>query len=120
MVNLPSIHHKYVARPDALAEMCMAEFVANYTTVSQTEAVSGEISVDVEVDDTLTRHTIKLKECMGKMPKRKFIQVIRYHFVTKEKDMEKYFQRLMSLYQPWKKTKMACSRMAHTEQHSVM
>ncbi|XP_060594477.1 uncharacterized protein LOC132748840 isoform X1 [Ruditapes philippinarum] len=39
---------------------------------------------------------------MGKLYRRKTPQIIRYHYISKEKDEEEYYHRLLLLYLPWK------------------
>ena len=104
-IYLPSIHEKYAKRPNSLENLTLAEFAANFsvTRAFQHEENSG----DEEVDHTdIQRHPkIQLKDNMGtiqKKQKRPQPRVIRYHYISKEKDEELHYHRLLLLYLPWR------------------
>ncbi len=128
-IYVPSIHDKYGNRPDTLDSVCLAQFASNYSTRSST---SNESSEDTEGnyemnepnsddddnngdgDSSTTQRgnrskskqeTITLKNNMGKMYKRRTPLVIRYHYVSKLKDEEAYYHRLLLLYHPWRDEK---------------
>ncbi|XP_033759087.1 uncharacterized protein LOC117341337 [Pecten maximus] len=100
-IYLPSIIDKYAARPSSLNDMCLAEFASNYETTSRhkhDECVEEQSNSNMDV----TQKTICLKNELGIMVKRKIPQVQRFHYVSQEKDSEKYFFRLLILYLPWR------------------
>ena len=101
-IYLPSIHEKYAKRPNSLENLTLAEFAANYsvTRAFQHEENSG----DEEVDHTdIQRHPkIQLKDNMGTIQKRPQPRVIRYHYISKEKDEELHYNRHLLLYLPWR------------------
>ncbi len=128
-IYVPSIHDKYGNRPDDMESICLAQFAANYTTASSTSDVNSENTEccgddacdeinddDDDVHDVETnnefqqsshttrskREPITLKNGMGKMYKRLKPQVIRYHYISKLKDEEAYYHRLLLLYHPWR------------------
>lgn len=55
-----------------------------------------------EVDEEVSENVITLRDGLGQMKKRKIPQVIRYHYVSQEKDEEAYFHRLLLQYQSWR------------------
>ncbi len=125
-IYVPSIHDKYANRPDRMESMCLAHFASNYSTRSSTTEETSEDSMcdkdDANSDDDDNdaennteiqeaqdgnkskpkRETITLKNGMGKMFKRQRPQVIRYHYISKLKDEELYYHRLLLLYHPWR------------------
>ena len=94
-----SIHDYYASRPDNMENICLAEFAANYTRRSQSQ-YQEESTKNIKRSDSLS---IILKNDLGKMNKRSYPFVIRYHFVSKDKDSEMYYHRLLLLYYPWRK-----------------
>ena len=82
-IYVPGIHEKYAARPKALRKLSLAEYVANYSDKSYatSDTTMEEDKVNV---DTLSS-TCVLSDGLGKICKRKNPQVIRYHYVSKEK-----------------------------------
>jgi hypothetical protein len=99
----PNITDKYSARPNNLEEICLAEFAANYMTASKsctTVETLDEIECNTEQS---TSKTIKLKNGVGTMKKRKKPVILRDYPVSREKDSEKYFHRLLLLYLPWRR-----------------
>ena len=102
---LPSIHDKYAHRPDNLESTCLADFVANYNLASS-QADQREDEEEISDETTSKSKTsIKLKDNMGKIYKRTQPRVIRYHYVSKHKDEEAYYHRLLILYMPWRNEK---------------
>ena len=102
------IIERYVNRPDALNDLCYADFAANY--------VNKSANKDLEEDDienyttpvsntndleTGNEKTIELKNELGKMRKRTQPIVIRYHKVSLLKDPELHYMTLLQLYMPW-------------------
>ena len=66
-IYLPTIHDKYAARPNHVEDLCLAGFVANYSTVAHTQNTEE----DHEVTDEMTEKTITLKHAMEKCRKGK-------------------------------------------------
>ena len=103
-IYLPSIHEKYACRPNSLNNLPLAEFVANYTITSKSQnQQDDDNSEKEEIDEPQDKlHQHKLKNNMGTIRKRKHPQVIRYHYISKERDEELYYHRLLLLYLPWR------------------
>ncbi|KAK3100749.1 hypothetical protein FSP39_024640 [Pinctada imbricata] len=97
-IFVPNIIDKYAARPAKLEKMCLAEFSSIY--VSGKKKSKDEI-ID-ENDDVHTNEQIKLKDNLGILCKRKTPFVLRDYPVSKERDSEKFFHRLLLLYLPFR------------------
>ena len=80
-----SIHDRYVARPDELVDMCLANFAAKYSTGS---------------DDASGKNVITLKNNIGKMRLRQKEVVIRTHRYS-ENDFRYFYSRLL-LFLLWR------------------
>ncbi len=129
-VYVPSIHDKYGSRPDDMESMCLAHFASNYSSLSTSNEnpenedyndIQNEIA-DLNIEgngpDAETsseaqtppgqgasqtkRKPIILQNGMGAMYKRQKSIVIRYHYISKLKDEEAYYHRLLLLYHPWR------------------
>ena len=74
-----SIHDRYVARPDELEDMCLADFAAKYSTGS---------------DEASGKNVITLKNNIGKMRLRQKEVVIRTHRYS-ENDFRYFYSRLL-------------------------
>jgi DNA replication protein DnaC len=101
-IYLPSIHDKYAARPDTLTDLTLAEFAASFS-MSKKPPVSSEEQPEIDAPECTTgaKH-YTLKDNLGVIHKRNTPQVIRYHYISKQTDEEKYYHRLLLLYMPWK------------------
>lgn len=95
-IFLPSIHEKYACRPDSLENICLADFVAKFNIGSHTSTEEDDHEED---SDNHTKKIYHLKNKMGIISTSK---VIRYHNVSKQRDEEMYFHRLLILYLPWR------------------
>ena len=100
---LPSIHDKYAHRPDTLDSICLADFVANYSHASSEADPRQDIEEISDENTSKSKKFINLKDNMGKIYRRVQPRVIRYHYVSKQKDEEAYYHRLLVLYMPWRK-----------------
>jgi hypothetical protein len=107
-VYIPNILDKYAKRPDSLKDMCYADFASQYRTESTSnpkrddeniKSYSEPISDFVDTPESTEK--IELKEGFGKMKKRSRPCVIRWHTVSKLKDPEEHYLKLMQLYLPW-------------------
>ena len=96
---------RYAARPDQLNHMCLAEFAANYTTRSGQEVPEDETS-DVlpraEDGESRRSESIKLKNDLGRMYKRRREAIIRFHRFNQEKEPSKVYRSKIMLYLPWR------------------
>ena len=102
------IIERYVNRPDALYNLCYADFAANYVNVNVNQDLEED---DIENYTTPVSNTndletedekiIHLKNELGKMRKRTQPIVIRYHKVSLLKDPELHYMTLLQLYMPW-------------------
>ena len=97
-----SLLDRYAARPNDLANMCLSEFAAFYTTGGSDgpdDAVDHLPDVPDDIAGIEYAGAITLKNGLGKMKRRKRQCVIRFHKEKKEED-EKY-RCLLMLYFPW-------------------
>ncbi|WAR06037.1 hypothetical protein MAR_021406 [Mya arenaria] len=99
-IYVPGVQEKYAARPKSLEDLCLVDFVANYTHSKAENGINSEETE--EVDPAQTSLLITLSGGLGKMSRRKKPQVIRYHFVSKENGEDQYYHRLLLLYLPWR------------------
>ena len=100
-----SIHDQYAHRPDIVENICLADFVANYNLSSDNahvEEKSEEMCDEKKQQQNQPKSVLKLKDNMAKIYKRRQPRVIRYHYISKEKDEEAYYHRLLILYMPWR------------------
>lgn len=97
-----TIHDRYAARPSSLEQISFADFISNYRLTSSSSSENNNQEEQYEVDEEVSENVITLRDGLGQMKKRKIPQVIRYHYVSQEKDEEAYFHRLLLLYQPWR------------------
>ena len=95
-----NIHDKYAKRPDTLENVRLAEFVADYSFQSMKFNENDTEEIDKCIA-TPNKFFI-LKDNFGKVYKRSFPRVIRYHFISKQRDEELYYHRLLILYLPWR------------------
>jgi len=102
-VFLPNIIDKYCARPSKLENMCLAEFASSYSrTYSHDTDQHDDEDSEGESVTKIGREKITLKDNLGTLVKRKTPLVLRDYFVSKDRDAEKYFHRLLFLYLPWR------------------
>ena len=84
---------------------CLAEFAANYTTRSG-QGISKDETSDVllRVEDGKSRpsESIKLKNDLGRMYKRRKEAIIRFHRFNQEKEPNKVYRSKIMLYLPWR------------------
>ena len=104
-----NILEKYANRPDDLEQMCYADFATNYVSkkADEVQVESEDIknyTMPVSAIDDVEPSTniIVLKDELGEMRKRSRPCVMRYHKVTKLKDSEQYYLKLLQLYMPWR------------------
>ena len=109
-VYASSLVDKYEHRPNSLEDMCLADFCCNYVSKKVDNIESDEIrsytipvsSID-EGENDKKLQVIKLKNNKGEMGKRKRPCVIRFHKVSKLKNPEESYLRVLQLYLPWRK-----------------
>ncbi len=101
-----SMIDRYAARPNTLSDLCLAEFAANYTTVSGQELRDGEITSDAlpppEEGDNKKCQRIELMNGLGHMYKRRREAIIRFHRFNYEKEASKVYRSKLMLYLPWR------------------
>ncbi|XP_048238649.1 uncharacterized protein LOC124112461 [Haliotis rufescens] len=95
-----STHDKYASRPYILEDICLAEFSTTYTN-GQRRNEEEEETEQPEIDMNLANATITLQNNLGKLRKRKRPSILRYHFVSREKDSECYYHIFLLMYFPW-------------------
>ena len=95
----PTIHEKYGKRPAALDNICLAEFVINYTSNPQDEEL-----YDSEFLQTAAElpHFVKLKDNAGVMRLRKRPCVLRLHDSKRKTENHEFIYSECLLYLPWK------------------
>ena len=84
---------------------CLAEFAANYTTHSGQEVPEDETSDTLprtENGESRRSESIKLKNDLGRMYKRKREAIIRFHRFNQEKEPSKVYRSKIMLYLPWR------------------
>uniref|UniRef100_A0A8W8MNR1 Uncharacterized protein n=1 Tax=Magallana gigas TaxID=29159 RepID=A0A8W8MNR1_MAGGI len=99
-VFVPNIIDKYAARPSSLEDTCLVEFASCYTSAKS--PISEEEDTNIDYENNTTGKLIRLKDGMGTMRKRNVPFVLRDCPVTKQRDSEKYYHRLLFLYFPWR------------------
>ena len=100
-----SLIDRYAARPDTLSDLCLAEFAANYTTVSGQELPDGDTSDALpppEDEDNRKCQRIELNNGLGHMYKRRREAIIRFHRFNCEKEASKVYRSKLMLYLPWR------------------
>ena len=107
---------RYANRPNELEHTCYADFATNYKPTnadknlepddieSYTEPITNiETLPNSDVAPTIKNgKIIVLKNKLGKMRKRTFPCIMRYHKGSKLKDSEHYYMTLLQLYMPWR------------------
>ena len=104
-----SILDKYENRPDSLEDLCLADFVSNYEskkvkdlTVESEDIESYTVPVSDFVHVPSNSNIVVLKNNLGEMRKRNRPCVIRFHKISKLKNPEEYYLRILQLYLPWR------------------
>ncbi len=90
---------RYSARPQHLENLCLAEFVANYTNDRKDSGAEENANPNILEDGHLPEK-ITLQKDMGTMHKRRHEAVIRFY---KDKEHgEVFYRNLLMLYYPWR------------------
>ena len=100
-----SLIDRYVARPDTIKAMCLAELAATFTTGGRdaTEGLEDHISdslTDSDDEESEESNIIRLWNGLGMMRKRQKHCIIRFHWEKSEGE-EKY-RNLLMLCLPWR------------------
>lgn len=114
---------RYAVRPDEFESLCLAEFVANFTScnnkgqpVSEPEEVAINDNGVGEQDDAEAEtlevlnvdtppgklRSFPLKDGSGTMKERRRVKVIRYCRFCFFKDPQNYFREMCLLFMPWR------------------
>ena len=103
---------RYMNRPNILNNLCLAEFVANYsvnygtetdeTSVAQPDALNNEQNAENDDNERNLPKKITLKDEFGTMHLRRREQIIRFRKFDRLKDSENYFRSRLMLYLPWR------------------
>ena len=114
-----SLLDRYMARPDSLTDLCLAEFAAWFIPCQSNKKSSSEQSM---LDSR--KGIITLKEGLGKMRKKRIPSVIRFFLGKNDKDQDSKFRRKLMLYLPWRSEntdllKHHLSHQAHYESVAV-
>ena len=100
-VFLTGLLGKYVARPDELENISLAEFGAWYTYGGKRQGPDQENS-DEEADDEIEKKSIKLKNGLGVLHKRKTAAVIRFPTFRQSHDKNLQYRGKAMLFVPWR------------------
>ena len=100
-----SLIDRYIARPDAIESMCLAEFAATFATAGRDISEGTEDHIPDTLagsDDEEGKETnvIRLKNGLGMMRKRKKHCIIRFH--REKSEGEEKYRILLMLYHPWR------------------
>ena len=102
-----NIIDKYENWPDNLHSMCLADFASSYVSkkvddlsIALDEIKSYTVPVSNVNDVKLNPNIFVLKNELGEMRKRSRPCVIRFHKVSKLKNLEQHYLRLLQLYMP--------------------
>ena len=125
-VYMISIHDRYAARPKALEDMCLAKFAINYEVVTgdykegndevniyedgddeyneDENCNDGEIcgTCDSNISGMKSGNTIKLKDGLGSMKKRRKEAILRVTSFRVGTEPENYYHSRLLLYLPWR------------------
>ena len=101
-IYLPSVHDKYANRPDSLHDLCLADFISLF---NMGPTSNKDEDSDIQHEGNSKKQLYCLKNDMGIISKRTKPKVIRYHSVSKQRDEEMYYHRLLILYLPWRSEK---------------
>ena len=94
-----SIIDRYEHRPQELASMCLAEFVANYqVSYASNSDDDNDVMPPPEDIDVTSLKKIKLTDNFGTMVKRKQEAVIRFHKYSKDSDPSNWYRSRLMLY----------------------
>ena len=109
-----SLIDRYTARPNSLQNMCLATFAVNYDVVSAVHTCDmEEMDTDEGTEEDMYAErqikngecgmpeTIKLKDGLGYMRKRKQESILRTKRYKAHIEPEKYFHSQLLLYYPW-------------------
>ena len=113
-------HDLYAARPSALNDICLVQFVIAYDKMTEKQAskikfnngVSGESSnhkiISENSVDTPLPAFIKLANKMGYMRVRNNYKVLRHHKYREDKQPHEFIYSLLLMYVPWRNEKRDC------------
>ncbi|KAL8601897.1 hypothetical protein ACOMHN_020632 [Nucella lapillus] len=94
---------KYLARPDKMENVCLAEFAANYNINSTDPCISKPHDDEDEEDrEGNTEKTVTLLNGKGFVTQRKWAKVIRYCNFSILKDMKEHYREQLMLFHPWR------------------
>ncbi|KAL8592920.1 hypothetical protein ACOMHN_050747 [Nucella lapillus] len=94
---------KYLARPNEMENVCLAEFAANYNINSTDPCISKPHDDEDEEDrEGNTEKTVTLLNGKGFVTQRKWAKVIRYCNFSILKDMKEHYREQLMLLHPWR------------------
>ncbi|KAG5666197.1 hypothetical protein PVAND_017659 [Polypedilum vanderplanki] len=106
----------YACRPDELNDICLAEFVANYSfklkagsSIEEDENQDPDAEIEpIQNDDSdqTKSKTFQLKDGSGTITERKSPKVIRYCRFNIEQDEENFLREMCLLFLPWRDEKL--------------
>ena len=110
-VYCKNIINRYAARPEKLEQICLTEFVSNYTykremnnDVTQHEDdISGGSDTELLLYDNDSQESIiTLQNGLGYMRRRNRKAIIRWHNFNIKKEPEKHYRSCIMLFLPWR------------------
>ena len=95
---------RYAARPQALNNMCLADFASVYGKKSTvpTSDIEPDISDDESEDTDISPQSIRLQNNLGIMIKRKVPAIIRSHQWSIHRNPQQFYFAQLLLYFPWR------------------
>ena len=136
-----SIIDRYAARPNIFANMSLAEFAVSYDPVAKSNYGNGGPDCDNDIWEPLGEHcdvadvtrrstvnvrtyqkqqTIKLKDGLGYMRKRKKQTILRTRRYKEHAEPEKYYHAKLLLYYPWENEDvLICGHATYHESYLV-
>ena len=111
-IYMTSVHDRYAARPNSLANMCLAKFAVAYEPIygkksdACTEVESNDDNDSNDDDDGRDANApclVKLSGNLGYMRKRKKDSILRVRSYRQSDEPENYYHSRLILYYPWSK-----------------
>ena len=101
---------RYIARPDSLNEICLADFATSYRSKASqseggnnTEYADEDEKMETDIRNKVKGKEITLKNSLGVMTKRMFRAILRSPRFSRTKFQEAHYHSKLMLYYPWRK-----------------
>ena len=94
---------RYMKRPDVLEDLCLADFVSNYSVdYRKPHSDMTDTQLDILHSKNSSISSINLKDKLGRIKKRVKPAVIRTYKYSLKKQPEKHYHSILMLYYPWR------------------